>query len=49
MIRNGKEQVRQIDYELGGMSFPINEAMRQALEKVLFEQYYQSMANDGAE
>lgn len=44
MIRNGKEQIRQIDYELGGMNYPINEAMRQALEKVLFEQYYASIA-----
>jgi Fe-S-cluster containining protein len=46
MIRNGKEQIRQLDYELGGMNFPINEAMRQALEKVLFEQYYQRMASE---
>ena len=44
MIRNGKEQIRQIDYELGGLNFPINEAMRQALEKVLFEQYYAGLA-----
>ncbi|HCU64639.1 MAG TPA: YkgJ family cysteine cluster protein [Rheinheimera sp.] len=44
MIRNGKEQIRQIDYELGGVNFPINEAMRQALEKVLFEQYYAGLA-----
>jgi Fe-S-cluster containining protein len=45
MIRNGKEQIRQIDYELGGINYPINEAMRQALEKVLFEQYYSGMAD----
>ncbi|WP_337879531.1 YkgJ family cysteine cluster protein [Rheinheimera sp.] len=44
MIRNGKEQVRQIDYELGGRNLPINDAMVQALEKVLFEGYYASMA-----
>lgn len=44
MIRNGKGQIRQIDYELGGVNFPINEAMRQALEKVLFEQYYAGLA-----
>jgi len=43
MIRNGKEQIRQIDYELGGLNFPINAAMQQALEKVLFEQYYNSL------
>lgn len=45
MIRNGKEQIRQIDYELGGVNYPINEAMRQALEKVLFEQYYAGIAD----
>jgi Fe-S-cluster containining protein len=45
MIRNGKEQIRQIDYELGGINYPINEAMRQALEKVLFEQYYAGIAD----
>ncbi len=45
MIRNGKEQIRQIDYELGGMNFPINEAMEQALQKVLFEQYYLGLAD----
>ncbi len=49
MIRNGKEQIRQIDYELGGMNFPINEAMRQALEKVLFEQYYAGLADPFAD
>lgn len=45
MIRNGKEQIRQIDYELGGINYPINKAMRQALEKVLFEQYYAGIAD----
>ena len=45
MIRNGKEQIRQIDYELGGLNYPINEAMRQALEKVLFEQYYATLSD----
>jgi Fe-S-cluster containining protein len=46
MIRNGKEQIRQIDYELGGLNYPINEAMKLALEKVLFEQYYLSLASE---
>jgi len=44
MIRNGKERVRQLDYELGGRNLPINDAAIQALEKVLFEAYYASMA-----
>lgn len=44
MIRNGKEQIRQLDYELGGLNYPINQAMQLALEKVLFEQYYASLA-----
>jgi len=44
MIRNGKEQLRQLDYELGGINYPINQAVRLALEKVLFEQYYASFA-----
>ena len=44
LIRNGKEQIRQLDYELGGLNYPINEAMKLALEKVLFEQYYSSFA-----
>ncbi len=43
MIRNGKELIRQIDYQLGGLNYPINEAMKLALEKVLFEQYYQGL------
>lgn len=46
MIRNGKEQIRQIDYELGGLNYPINDAMKLALEKVLFEQYYMSLASE---
>ena len=46
MIRNGKEQIRQIDYELGGLNYPINDAMKLALEKVLFEQYYLSLASE---
>lgn len=44
MIRNGKEQIRQLDYELGGLNYPINQAMQLALEKVLFEQYYAGLA-----
>ncbi|MFC4654114.1 YkgJ family cysteine cluster protein [Rheinheimera marina] len=43
MIRHGKELVRQVDYELGGRNLPVNDAIKQALEKVLFEGYYASM------
>lgn len=44
MMRNGKEQIRQLDYELGGKNLPINDALQQALERVLFENYYAGLS-----
>lgn len=42
MMMNAKEQVSQLDYELGSKHYPINHAMQHALEKVLFKSYYSS-------
>lgn len=42
LIRHGQEQIRQLDPELASKSMPLNQALATALEKALFEQYYQS-------
>lgn len=42
LIRHGQEQIRQLDPELASNPMPLNQALATALEKVLFEQYYQS-------
>ena len=33
----GKSQIRQLDFTLGRKDLPINRALKEALEKVLFE------------
>ncbi|MDX1391697.1 MAG: YkgJ family cysteine cluster protein [Rheinheimera sp.] len=40
MMIMAKEQVNELDYELGKQHLPINEALKQALEKVLFKAWY---------
>lgn len=42
LIRHGQEQIRQLDPELASHPMPLNLALATALEKALFEQYYQS-------
>ncbi len=42
LIRHGQEQIRQLDPELSNSTMPINAALSTALEKALFEQYYQT-------
>jgi len=42
LIRHGQEQIRQLDPELASNPMPLNQALATALEKALFEQYYQS-------
>jgi Fe-S-cluster containining protein len=42
LIRHGQEQIRQLDPELASNPMPLNQALSTALEKALFEQYYQS-------
>jgi len=42
LIRHGQEQIRQLDPELASKPMPLNQALATALEKALFEQYYQS-------
>ncbi len=46
MMLLSKELVNQLDYELGAKQLPINQALQQALERVLFKSYY-SFADDG--
>jgi len=42
MMMSIKEQVSQLDYELGNKHYPINQAFKLALEKVLLKAYYSS-------
>lgn len=46
MMMTAKEQVSQLDYELGNKHYPINHAMYLALEKVLFKAYYSSVSDE---
>ncbi|MDP5458949.1 YkgJ family cysteine cluster protein [Alishewanella sp. SMS8] len=46
MMMSAKEQVNELDYELGNKHYPINQAMFLALEKVLFKSYYSSFSTD---
>lgn len=46
MMMSAKEQVNELDYSLGSKHYPINEAMRLALEKVLFKAYYGGFSDD---
>ncbi|GAB3024956.1 YkgJ family cysteine cluster protein [Bowmanella dokdonensis] len=39
-MATGKERVRQLDFELGKQDLPINQALKYALERVLFIAYY---------
>ncbi|GGO66394.1 YkgJ family cysteine cluster protein [Bowmanella pacifica] len=39
-IAAGKDRVRSLDYELGKQDLPINQALKMALERVLFMAYY---------
>ncbi|GHG72438.1 hypothetical protein GCM10010919_24710 [Alishewanella longhuensis] len=46
MMMSAKEQVNELDYSLGAKHYPINEAIRLALEKVLFKAYYSNFTDD---
>ncbi|MGP9799963.1 YkgJ family cysteine cluster protein [Rheinheimera sp. NSM] len=46
MMIMAKEQINELDYELGKQHLPINEALQQALEKVLFKAWYSGMNDD---
>ena len=46
MMVMAKEQVNELDYELGKQHLPINDALQQALERVLFKAWYSGMNND---
>jgi len=46
MMIMAKEQVNELDYELGKQHLPINVALQQALEKVLFKAWYSGMNHD---
>ncbi len=46
MMMASKEQVSQLDYELGNQHLPVNEAVKQALEKVLFKAWYAGFNDD---
>jgi len=46
MMMTAKEQVNQLDYDLGSKHYPINQAMFLALEKVLFKAYYSNFTDD---
>lgn len=46
MMMNAKEQVNELDYSLGAKHYPINEALRLALEKVLFKAFYSDYTDD---
>jgi Fe-S-cluster containining protein len=46
MMIMAKEQVNELDYELGKQHLPINAALQQALEKVLFKAWYSGMNDD---
>lgn len=46
MMVMAKELVNELDYELGKQHLPINEAVKQALEKVLFKAWYSGVSDD---
>lgn len=46
-MTDGKERVRQIDYALGRQDMPINQALKAALEKVLFQACYGTFESTG--
>ena len=46
MMLKAKERVNELDYELGKQHLPINEALRQALAKVLFKAWYSGFNDD---
>ena len=46
MMMSAKEQVNELDYELGNKHYPLNQAMYLALEKVLFKSYYSSFSTE---
>ncbi|MDX3772573.1 YkgJ family cysteine cluster protein [Chromatiaceae bacterium AAb-1] len=46
MMMASKELINQLDYELGGQHLPVNEAVKQALEKVLFKAWYAGFNDD---
>ncbi|NRQ43204.1 YkgJ family cysteine cluster protein [Rheinheimera sp. YQF-2] len=46
MMIMAKEQVNELDYELGKQHLPINAALQQALEKVLFKAWYSGLNDD---
>ena len=46
MMMSAKEQVNELDFSLGAKHYPINEAVRLALEKVMFKAYYSNFTDD---
>ncbi|HEY9044090.1 MAG TPA: YkgJ family cysteine cluster protein [Rheinheimera sp.] len=46
MMIMAKEQVNELDYEMGKQQLPINEALRHALDKVLFKAWYSGLNDD---
>jgi hypothetical protein len=46
MMIKAKELVNELDYELGKQHLPINTALQQALEKVLFKAWYSGLNDD---
>ena len=46
-MTDGKERVRQIDFALGRQDLPINQALKQALEKVLFQASFGGFESTG--
>jgi Fe-S-cluster containining protein len=46
-MTDGKERVRQIDYALGRKDMPINQALKAALEKVLFQASFGGFESTG--
>jgi len=46
MMIMAKELVNELDYELGKQHLPINTALQQALERVLFKAWYSGMNDD---
>ncbi len=46
MMMSAKEQVSQLNYELGSKHYPIRQAVQLALEKVLFKSYYSHFSDE---
>lgn len=46
MMLSAQEEVNQLDYDMGKQFLPINDAIKQALEKVLFKAWYGGFNDD---